>query len=121
MPMRRRQRKTNPRYTTDTPAHPTDGLPPRRALGPVTLRRPTLTRLSVILPLTDPSTPGRVLRGTMARVPGIREVNLPQDQMGHDAVRCLCLAVMDVRVTSSRGRRRYGGDVTTMAPTPVTV
>ena len=116
--MRKRQGKTNPRYTTDTPAHPSDGLPPRRAPGPVTLRRPTLTRLSVILPLTHPSTPDRVPRGTSARVPDNRDVNLLQGQTGHDAVRCLCLAVMDLRGKSYNGRRRNGRDVTTISPPP---
>jgi len=116
--MHRRQRTTDPRYTADTPAHRTDGLPPRQGPGPVTLRRPTLTRLSVILQLTHPSTPGRVPRGTSARGPDIRDVNLPQDQTAHDAVPCLCLVAMDVRVRSSNGRRRYGGDVTKITPPP---
>ena len=96
----------------DTPTHLTDGLPPRRALGPATLRRPTLTLLSVILPLTHSSKPGRVPRGTSARVPSIRDVNLPRDQTGLDAVRSLCLAVMDARGRSTSGRGKYGGDST---------
>jgi len=76
--MRRRQRKANTLYTTDTTVKPKSGLPQRRAPGPVTLRWPTLKSQSPVL--------SRAQQSTSRRVPDITSAGSPtgaQGRRGH--------------------------------------